>query len=72
LENWIGRRARIVLSAHLAVVLIAAHHVAEREENAAKYEHQQKKTDNVPALQHAVSSAAAISTNRHLFPRTSE
>ena len=47
--------------------MIAAHHVAEREENAAENQHEQEQADDVPALQHAVSPTAAISTHRHSY-----
>ena len=52
--------------------MIAAHHVAEREENSAEDQHEQEQADNMPALQHAVSPIAATTSNCHLRPRTSE
>ena len=67
--DGVGRSARRALGADLAVILIAAHHVAEREENAAKNQHEEEQADDVSALQHAVSPTAAISTHCHSYFR---
>src|SRR5277367_2495884 len=52
--------ARIAGGSDLAVVLIAAHNVAEREKYAGKDEHQHKQADDVPGLQDTLARATSI------------
>jgi hypothetical protein len=53
------QRARIGSGANLAVILIAAHDIAESKKDAGENEHQHEEADDVPALKHAITSSAA-------------
>ncbi len=63
--------ARIAGGSDLAVVLIAAHYVAEREKYAGKDQHQHEQADDVPGLQDTLARATSIAARSHayfLFP----
>ena len=50
---------------HRAAELRAAHHIAQRKENAAEQHDSQKQSDQMPALQNPVATAAAFSIPCH-------
>src|SRR5579885_3639260 len=59
------RRSR---GANLAAEAIAAHQIAEREKHAGEKQHQQKKTDDVPAFEHTLARSALSSRCHSYLP----
>src|SRR5712671_4851092 len=75
LRGWIGfgsdgsglQGARIGSGAHLAVILIAAHDVAEGEENSGEEQHQHEQANDVLALEHSLAGPPASTSRCHSY-----
>ena len=52
---------RSIGGVHRAAVLLAAHHVAEREENSAQQHDTEKQSYQMPAFQYPVATSASAS-----------